>query len=264
MSAIAPSAEDTGLRATLAARARAALIHLAASAAVATAVATLVFAFWFPWPFGQISGGRNLFLLLMVVDVVVGPFLTFVVYNQRKPRAELRRDLSIVVLLQLAALVYGIHAVALARPAAIALEGDRLRVVRAIDLSKADFSKAPEGLKSLSWWGPTLVAARAPTADEKLDAIDRGLAGEDIGMRPQFWRPLAETGPAYAKAAKRLTGLTRLQPGHTNDLKQAVQAAHRQAEQLGYLPILARGTDWSALIDLGDGRIVGYVAIDGF
>jgi hypothetical protein len=263
MSAVPLPAESRS-RTALATRARAALIHVAISAAVASIVAAFVFAFWYPRPFGDVSGGRDLFLLLIVVDVVIGPLLTFAVFDRRKPQAELRRDLTIVVLLQLAALAYGLYTVALARPAVIALEGDRLRVVRAVDLAQSDFNRAPEGLKALSWSGPVYLTTRPPTADEKLDAIERGLAGEDIGMRPQFWRPLSETKAAYAKAAKPLAGLTRLHPDRARDVRKAVDALQRPAQGLGYLPILARSTDWSALVDLEDGRIVGYVPVDGF
>lgn len=263
MSAV-PLPADARSRTALATRARAALIHVAISAAVAAVVAAFVFAFWYPRPFGEVSGGRDLFLLLIVVDVVIGPLLTFAVFDRRKPQTELRRDLAVVVLLQLAALAYGLHTVALARPAVIALEGDRLRVVRAVDLAQADFSKAPEGLTSLSWLGPVYLATRTPTAGETLDAIERGLAGEDIGMRPQFWRPLSETKWAYAQAAKPLAGLTRLHPDRAGDVRKAVDALQRPAQRLGYLPILGRSTNWSALVDLEDGSIVGYVPVDGF
>jgi hypothetical protein len=249
---------------TFALRIKASLIHLLASAAVAAAVAALVFALWYPPPYREISGGRELFLLVVAVDVVLGPLITLAVFNPRKPRSELVRDLGIVVALQLAALAYGLHTVAQARPAVVALEGDRIRVVRAIDLNEADFSKAPPELRALSWAGPMLVATRPPSAQEKLDAIQRGLAGEDLGMRPEFWRPDAERAAAFARAAKPLGPLAQRWPQRAGELERAVAATGRSAEQLGYLPILARRTDWSALVDTRDGSIVGYVGIDGF
>ena len=245
-------------------RARAALIHLGLSAIAAGLTALLVFWLWYPTPFREISGGRDLFLLVIAVDVVIGPLLTAVAFDLRKPRAELMRDLGVIVLLQLAALIYGANAVALARPAVIALEGDRLRVVRAIDLSNADWTKGqPEQAVTLLS-GPRIVATRAPLDSEKGDAIFKGLAGEDIGMRPEFWLPASATGAAYAKAAKPLTGLTRLHPDRLPVLERAVAATGREPRQLGYLPILARSTDWTALVDLSTGAIAGYVHIDGF
>jgi hypothetical protein len=242
----------------------AALLHLGLSVVVAAFTALLVFLLWYPTPFREISGGRELFLIVIAVDVVVGPLLTAVVFDTRKPRTELLRDLGAIVLLQLAALAYGTYTVAIARPAVIALEGNRLRIVRAVDLANADFTKAPPGLEVKIVSGPRVVAARTPSASEKNDVISRGLAGEDIGMRPEFWLPASATGAAYAKAAMPLQGLTRLRPDRLPELQRAVAATGRDATHLGYLPILARSTDWSALIDLKDGSIAGYVPIDGF
>ena len=243
---------------------RAASIHLALSAVVAILTALLVFWLWYPTPFREISGGRELFLLLMAVDVIVGPLLTAVVFDTRKPRAELMRDLGVIVFVQLVALTYGTYTVAQARPAVIALEIDRLRVVRAIDLADADWANAPAGMELRILSGPMVVATRLPTASEKNDAIFRGLAGDDVGMRPEFWLPPSATGPAYVKAAKPLEALTRLQPDRLPDLQKAVADTGREPALLGYIPILARSTDWSALIDLRDGTIAGYVPIDGF
>ena len=246
------------------ARLRASLVHLGASAAVAALAAALVFALWYPIPYREVSGGRELFLLVVAVDVVIGPLITFAVFDRRKPRAELARDLGVVVLLQLAALAYGMFTVAQARPAIVALEGARLRVVRAIDLADADLARAPATLQSLSWSGPVLVATRMPSRDERLEAIDRGLAGEDIGMRPDFWLPVEQTRGAFAQAAMPLERLSRMRPERKADLDRTVAGTGLPVDQLGYLPILARRTDWSALVDRRSGEIVGYVDIEGF
>jgi hypothetical protein len=231
---------------------------------VAGLVIGLVFLFWYPAPYGDISGGSKLLLILIAVDLVIGPVLTFAVFDRRKPSSELRRDLALIVAMQLAALAYGMFTVAEARPVVLALEGDRLRVVRAIDLSDADLARAPVGLKVLRWTGPEFVATRPPKPSEKLEAIDRALAGQDIGMRPEFWHPLSHTGAAYIQAVKPLQKLRKLYPERAGVLEAAIAATGLPIERLGYLPILGRSTDWSALVDVKDGRIVGYVHLDGF
>jgi hypothetical protein len=251
-------------RRALLSRLRAFLIHVGLSLIVAMTAAGLVFVLWYPTPFREISGGRELFLLVIAIDVVIGPLITFAVFDRRKPRSELVRDLAVVALLQLSALGYGLYSVAQARPAVVALEGSRLRVVRAIDLSQANMAMAPEGLREISWVGPLYLATRPPTVDEKFEAIARGLAGEDLGMRPVFWRAPSETATALAKAAKPLSKLNTYKPDAEQRLADAVASTGRPRTQLGYLPILARRTDWCALIDLQDGSVVGYVAIDGF
>jgi hypothetical protein len=79
-------------------------IHLSASLFIAALAAALVFGVWYPYPYREISGGRELFVLLVSVDVVMGPLITFAVFNRGKPVSELKRDLAIVVLMQLGSL----------------------------------------------------------------------------------------------------------------------------------------------------------------
>lgn len=245
-------------------RLTAALIHLGLSALVAAIAALLVFGLWYPVPFRETSGGRELFFIVIAVDVVLGPFITFAIFDRSKPWPELRRDLAVVVLLQLAGLAYGLYSVANARPVVMALEGDRLRVVRAIDMTEADLSKAPPEFQRLPMWGVHLIAARPPKADEKLTAIDMGLAGVDIGMRPEFWLPSSATGNAFALAGQPIDKLRKHYPKRETELNAAIAETHLPAAALKFIPILARSTDWVALVNAGTGSIVGYAPFDGF
>lgn len=115
-------------------RLRAAAIHLGISALVAAAAAWLVFAVWYPYPYREISGGRELFTLIVVVDVILGPLMTLIIFNRTKPRTELVRDLAVVALIQLAGLGYGLWSVYAARPVHMVFEFDRFRAVHAVDV----------------------------------------------------------------------------------------------------------------------------------
>jgi hypothetical protein len=251
-----------GLR--LAARLRAAAVHLALSALVAGLAALLVFGLWFPTPFREISGGRELFFLVVAVDVVLGPLITLAVFDRRKPWRELRRDLAIVVLMQLGALGYGLHTVFLARPVVLALETDRLRVVTAADLQEADLSAAPPEWRRLPWAGLHLLATRQASADEQFIAISLALQGVDLGMRPEFWLPAGRTAAALRDGARPLAALAARYPERKAELQHFVDATGRRADQLKYLPLLARRSDWVALVDARSGEVAGYAPFDGF
>ena len=54
-------------------RALAAFAHLGLSLAVAALAAALVFFVWYPYPYNEVSGGRELFFLVVAVDVVAVP-----------------------------------------------------------------------------------------------------------------------------------------------------------------------------------------------
>ena len=60
---------------------KAALVHLSGSLLVAVMAASLVFGLWYPYPYRELSGGRDLFFLVVAVDVVCGPLLTLVLFN---------------------------------------------------------------------------------------------------------------------------------------------------------------------------------------
>lgn len=236
-------------------RARAAGWHLLASAAVAAAAALLVFGLWFPPPYPRISGGADLFLLLVGVDVALGPLITFAVFDRRKPRAELVRDLGIVALLQLGALGYGLHAVSLARPVVLAFEVDRFRAVPAAAVIESELPKAPPGLRRLSLSGPVTVSTHLPTdPDERFEAIAMAMGGADLGMRPSYWRAWDDAARQKALAAAAPLPVLSARPA----LADAVAATGRDAASLRQLPLLARADDWVVLLDAADGDIVGF------
>src|SRR3990167_7324028 len=89
-------------------RTHATAIHLAISFAIAAVAALVVFLLWYPHPYWKISGGMKMFLALVFVDIVVGPFLTFIIFTPKKSRRALLFDFSIIVLLQILALAYGL------------------------------------------------------------------------------------------------------------------------------------------------------------
>src|SRR5690606_6560017 len=143
---------------TIGTRAGAAGLHLLMSVCIAAAVAILVFAFWYPGDYRLLAGGTELFSLVMVVDVVMGPLLTFVVFDRAKGVAHLRRDISVIALLQMLALSYGLHAMYMGRPIGLAFEFDRFRVVSMAEVVVAELPGAQPAFRRLPLGGPMLFA----------------------------------------------------------------------------------------------------------
>src|SRR5688500_10809635 len=104
------------------ARFKAAGIHLSLSALIGALAALLVFGLWYPGAYSAMAGGQGLFIILVSVDLVLGPALTFVAFNTRKPRNLLVRDIITIALLQLAGLAYGLYTAYLVRPVALVYE----------------------------------------------------------------------------------------------------------------------------------------------
>jgi hypothetical protein len=244
-------------------RLRAAGFHLLVSCFVAALAALLILKFWFPGALADLAGGRELFWLVLGVDVVLGPLITLAVFDTRKARSELARDLAVVAGLQVAALAYGLHTVHQARPAFLVLEKDRIRVMRPIDLDEPDLAKAPAGLQQISWLGQKRAATRDVRPDEVLEVSEQALAGKDIGSRPDFWLPVDQTSEVWAKASKPLSKLHTMHPTRKADIDAAVRATGKPDSEVKWLAILARNTDHTALIDAKTGDVVGYAPVDG-
>lgn len=68
----------------MSARIKAFTLHLTISAVIALAVIGVVFYLWYPAPLHTAVGVTQIFLILLAVDVVLGPLLTLLVYKVGK------------------------------------------------------------------------------------------------------------------------------------------------------------------------------------
>lgn len=244
---------------------KAACIHLLCSLLVVALAGGLVFGLWYPFPYRELSGGRELFLLIVSVDVVCGPLLTLVLFNPAKPRAELWRDMGLVVLIQLGALGYGLWTVWQARPLFLVQEVDRFKVVAAPDLRGASIEGLPAALQPGWFSGPVTVALREPkdTNESQTVLFESLQGGRDYAERPEFYLPY-ETKAALKslQRAKPLAVFIQKHPSQEAAARKlATQHGVDMAEWL-YLPVMAR-KDWVAILDK-QGQIQGFLPGDGF
>lgn len=238
--------------------------HLLISAVIAALAAALVFGLWYPGAFRLLAGGQGLFLLVVSVDVVLGPLLTFAVFNRAKGWPHLRRDLAVIGVLQLSALAYGLHAVYAARPVAIVFEVDRFRVVSAVDVYEPELAQARPEYRSLPLTGPWTLSVRdAKAGAEKTDALMMALErGYDMGQRPGFWVPYEQARAAALKSARPVRQLLERYPARAAEINAALAERGLAAEAARFMPVMARG-DWVAVLDV-QGNIATFLAADGF
>ncbi len=248
------------------ARIRAAATHLLISLLIAGIAALLVFGLWYAYPFGRLSGGRDLFLLLITVDVVLGPLLTFFVFNPSKSRGKLLFDFVVIACVQLAALGYGLHTVYAARPVYIAFEYDRFKIVHAADVDSSKLTQAPATLRSLPIWGPKTIALRELEAkDRTADAIFAQLSGDEMALRPEAWRPYNASAQVRALAISRpLDELLQRHPDQQQAAAEILASRKLSPADVRYLPVQSRVLIWTALLHPQSAAIMGYLPIDGF
>lgn len=245
----------------------AAFIHFGLSGFIAMVVAGIIFVLWFGEPFRTLAGGQQLFWLLIGVDMVCGPLLTAVLFNPLKSRRELITDLSLVAVLQIAALIYGMYSIALARPVVLVHEVDRFVTVSAAQIDSDALSQAPAQFQLLSWSGPVLLGVREPRdGEEMMQSLEMSLQGVSPSARPDWWQSYDQSRSSVQARMKPLTVLRASKNRHVQAIiDAAVQKTGRSIDQLHYLPLVSQKVldEWIVVLD-EQADIIGYAPVDGF
>lgn len=240
--------------------------HLLVSVLAAAVAAGLVFGVWFPYPYRELVGGRELFLIVVAVDVVCGPLLTLVMFNHLKSRRELALDLSLVAMIQLAALAYGLNTVVEARPVYLAFEVDRFRAVTMADVQRDKLRPELGGLHVIGWGGPKLIGVRTPKDNqEMMHSLELSLGGIDQSVRPEWWVPYEEVRFRVLEKARPVKELRAKRPEDKALIDFAVSESGVGESQLKWLPITSfQSTGWVAFIDATSADIKSFAPLDGF
>jgi hypothetical protein len=253
----------------LKAAAFAASVHFGFSLVVAAICAAVVFGLWYPYPYRQLTGGLALFMLIVSVDVVCGPLLTAVIFNPVKPRKELVRDLTLVALIQLTALAYGVYTLAQARPVYMVFEVDRFNIISAVEVDEAALAKAPKQWNTLPLLGPQVIGSREPKdGDERIESVDMSLQGVEPSMRPDWWQNLELSSSKILERSKPMADLRKrhmAKPDILQKIDAAVKDSAKAEADLRWLPLTSsRYKDWTVLLDAKTGVPVAYAPVDGF
>ncbi|MFM6991357.1 MAG: TfpX/TfpZ family type IV pilin accessory protein [Rhodoferax sp.] len=246
-------------------RVKASGIHLGLSLLVASLAATLVFWVWYPYPYREISGGRELFLLVVTVDVILGPLITLSIFNRTKPWPVLRRDLAVVALLQLSALGYGMWTVFVARPVHLVFEYYRLAVVHAVDVPAELLAATPPSIDALPLTGPTLLSVRAfKSPDEQGSMTMQAIGGVSLAARPDLWQAYSAAIPQILKEAKPASQLKTRFPARAAEIDQALAPFGQAAQGMVYLPMVGRKSFWTAFLDPITAEVRAFLPLDSF
>lgn len=246
----------------------AAAIHLVLGAMVACAIAFLIFGVWYPSPYDEFSGGRNLFLILIGVDLVCGPLLTLLLYTKSKSKKLWYIDLGLIVLVQAGALLYGVHTVWQARPVYLVAEVDRFKVITQAnfeDINKLNRFNLPEEFRVSIWQPPLVVGIRPPKNLEEKNRVmlESILGGRDYAERPEFYIPYDD---AVAKKSKergrQLVDFLKRHPEQHLKAQDYALSKDIKLDEIRYFPVIAK-QDWIAIFD-NKGYIAMFLKGDGF
>lgn len=93
-------------------------VHMAISLVIFFILLVCITQYWYPGILFDTGNGWKAIGIIAGIDLILGPLLTFIVFNNNKN--SLKLDLSIIAIIQVAALIYGCWTIHSSRPVAIA------------------------------------------------------------------------------------------------------------------------------------------------
>ncbi|MBT8435189.1 MAG: hypothetical protein KJN95_11020 [Gammaproteobacteria bacterium] len=167
-------------------------IHISLSLVVFIYLAYQIYYNWYPQPYFSIDGGWQGIRLVAGVDLVLGPLLTFLIFDLRKSRKEILFDLMTIVTIQFGALAYGIYATYSQRPVAIVVIDDY--VLTAIMEHYGGSLSSESVLKQYSDEKPPIIYAHLEQTSAAFAEANRKKVEEKIAEQAQLnlYRPQSE------------------------------------------------------------------------
>lgn len=227
--------------------------HLAISLLIALLVVGLVFFIWYPLPLATAVGVTQVFLMMLAIDVIVGPFLGFLVYKQGKK--SLKFDLGVIIGLQIVALCYGIYSIEQGRPVWIAYNVDRFELIRKNEIVTDHIDQALPQYQHTPF-KPQYVAVQFSTdAKTRNDDLFAEVLGRiSLAQKPERYVDFAQVKP---KIKQRAQPLVLLRKFNTPSLVKLTLAQYPEAN--AFVPLKANAVDMTVLINKDTGEVVKIV-----
>jgi hypothetical protein len=229
-------------------------LHLLASACVLSLILGTLYVGWYRWPGWYLTDVTQVVIVMAGVDVVVGPLLTFIIARASKPRRELVRDVSMIVAVQLCALIYGTMSLWNGRPLYYAYSETVLQLVQAYDIEaeESDLGRRQNPEFAPHWYSvPRWIWAPLPQdTDARQKIVTSAITGgDDVISMPQYFKSWEQGTPALRKQLKHVDDVAYFAGSDKKKLKERMRAAGFATDQLNSIPLTGRGRPLLAVFD---------------
>jgi len=231
-----------------------AMTHLGISICVGFLLVCLVFLLWYPSPLNQATGVLNIFLMMLFIDIILGPVLSWFVYKEGKK--TLVFDLIIIIAIQISALAYGVYNIMQARPVWIVYSVDRFDLIRYNEIYNKNIVHASHEFRQPSWFKPQYVATQfsANLKQRETEMFEAVFKGIDVSQRPERYVALAKVKQQIQKRAQNLDLLNQF-----NDKALVQNTVSQYPQATAFVPLKANVVDMTVLINKEKGEVVKIV-----
>lgn len=219
--------------------------HLSVSLIVAALVLGWIFTVWYPSPLAKATGVTHIVLLILAIDVIIGPILSLIVYKANKK--TLKFDLLVIILLQISALSYGIYSLAEGRPVWMAFNGNRFELIRNNELLDVSVdNRVDSKYYHPSLLGPRYVAVKIAVnqLEREKNMFEELQGGISLAQRPERYVAIAEANGRIIETAE---GVSDLKNYNSEQAVDSILDSYPNASS--YLALKANEVDMTVLLD---------------
>jgi hypothetical protein len=239
--------------------------HLVGSASALTLTLGALYIGWYHWPGWYLADMPKVLAILVGVDVVAGPLLTFIVADRAKARRVLVRDFGVILLVQLVAFGYGVTTLWHGRPLYYAFSENCLSLVQAQDIEPGATAaaRAHHAAFAPTWYSlPRWIWAPLPKDSAVADKIVESAVGGgyDVTALPQYYKPWASGAAELRGQLKRVDEIKFFSLKEKQLLKERLKAAGLAPDRENGIPLTGRKRPLLAVFDPTNLRLLAYIA----
>lgn len=228
--------------------------HLLISFLVLMLVMIVVFFIWYPAPLADAVGVTTIFVMMLVVDVIVGPLLGLIVYKEGKK--SLKLDLSIIIVLQIMAFCYGVFSIYQGRPVWLVYSVDRFELIRKNEIVEENIEDALPQFQNISWFSPKYAAIRLSTDSKQksADIFSEVFDGISIAQKPARYMDYNQVKDQVIEKSNNINELKKY-----NDIKSVQYILQKYPLANAFIPLQATAKDMTVLINSETGEVIKIV-----
>lgn len=223
--------------------------HILISILVALISIWLVYFVWYPAPLAEALGVGHLFLMLIFIDVMIGPLLGLIIYKDGKK--SLRFDLIIIILIQIMAFGYGFNIIAQGRPVWIIYDSIVFHVIKNSDIDTSRINQAKPEFQNVSWLKPQFVNLDISSSQFRDNPPANGTIAMD---HPMYFTDISNATSQMQSVSFPLSLLEKY-----NDNEQIRDVIQKYPQANAWLGLSASAKDMVVLINKEKGEVVKIV-----
>lgn len=232
------------------------LIHLLLSISFVSLMIINIIYFWYPIEYLGITSFKEIVLLIISVDLILGPLLTFVVFNPTKK--SLRFDLAVIALFQLSALAYGSYTLFETHPVYLTYSEGSFNLISAKDVQPKKAKHEEYKISKLQ--ATKLAYTKTPSDLVGLADVTQGnmtKGAQKLEQRVEFYQPYkSHTDEILSKTLDSTQIFS-----DKDSSKEAIEflSKHEDIDNFVFLPLRGSSKDAIIVLDKQSAKPAGTI-----